>query len=88
MYFIQKLKDRNLHFRTLAKASSGRLREIHQLTDHIVPLLKDEVSLVRKSACETLGKLPTDELVKLKDDIVPLLKDDVAEGNGKGCRLA
>ena len=45
------------------------------LKDHIVSRLKDTDWLVRSSACETLGELPADELVKLKDSIVPLLKD-------------
>ena len=41
----------------------------------IVARLRDADWSVRKSACETLGKLPADEIVKLKDRILPLLED-------------
>ena len=46
-----------------------------KLKDRILPLLEDISKFVRSSACETLGNLPADELVKLRDHIVPLLKD-------------
>ena len=40
---------------------------------------------LRMGQCQTLGKLPADELVKLKDRIVPLLKDEDSDVRGSAC---
>ena len=47
--------------------------ELVKLRDHIVPFLKDEEAFVRKSVCETLGKLPTDEDAEAREPIKKIL---------------